>query len=94
MFLWARSHYQKNIAKNCGLADVLAIDGKNDKQSNKINNYHNVIELTLNKFIKINIDVLVIDKKVSYWINTTLLLEKVLIIVELKIKSYKLLNLQ
>ncbi len=56
----------KNIAKNYGLADVLAIDGKNDKQSNKINNYHNVIELTLNKFIKINIDVLVIDKKVSY----------------------------
>ena len=84
----------KNIAKNYGLADVLAIDGKNDKQSNKINNYHNVIELTLNKFIKINIDVTVIDKKVSYWINTTLLLEKVLIIVELKIKSYKLLNLQ
>lgn len=56
----------KNIAKNYGSADVLAIDGKNDKQSNKINNYHNVIELTLNKFIKINIDVLVIDKKVSY----------------------------
>ncbi|PXZ08077.1 hypothetical protein DKK70_03470 [Gilliamella apicola] len=56
----------KNIAKNYGLADVLDIDGKNDKQSNKINNYHNVIELTLNKFIKINIDVTVIDKKVSY----------------------------
>ena len=84
----------KNIAKNYGLTDVLAIDGKNDKQSNKINNYHNVIELTLNKFSKINIDVTVIDKKVSYWINTTLLLEKGLIIVELKIKSYKLLNLQ
>lgn len=56
----------KNIAKNYGLADVLAIDDKNDKQSNKGNNYHKVIELTLNRFIKININVLVIDKKVSY----------------------------
>ena len=56
----------KNIAKNYVLADVLAIDGKNEKKSNKIVSYHNVIELTLNEFIKINIDLLVIDKKVLY----------------------------